>query len=108
MTSTMCRRRIAKCASLIGFMAFPTLMLVLVRSTRFAGRDLAGWVVARRLTLSWGNQIRTAGRILVFIDRGGPSETNTDGTALVDIGGIRRRSASLPSGFNIAAIRTAL
>src|SRR6516225_6177670 len=38
MTSTMCRRRIAKCASLIGFMACPTLMLVLVRSTRFAGR----------------------------------------------------------------------
>src|SRR6516165_7461577 len=36
MTSTMCRRRIAKCASLIGFMAYPTLMLVLVRSTRFA------------------------------------------------------------------------
>jgi hypothetical protein len=34
-------------ASLIGFMAFPTLMLVQVRSTRFAGRDLAGWVVAR-------------------------------------------------------------
>ena len=38
MTSTMCRRRIAKCASLIGFIACPTLMLVLVRSTRFAGR----------------------------------------------------------------------
>src|SRR5262249_8246224 len=33
MTSTMCRRRIAKCASLIGFMACPTLMLVLVRAT---------------------------------------------------------------------------
>ena len=34
MTSTMCRRRIAKCTSLIGFMACPALMLVLVRSTR--------------------------------------------------------------------------
>src|SRR5580692_57520 len=40
MTSTMCRRRIAKCASLIGFMACPTLMLVLVRSTRWCRRDL--------------------------------------------------------------------
>jgi acyl-CoA synthetase (AMP-forming)/AMP-acid ligase II len=45
MTSTMCRRRIAKCASLIGFMACPTLMLLLVRSTQFAGRiDPRKWV----------------------------------------------------------------
>ena len=31
-------------------------------------------------------EIRTAGPILVFIDRRGRFETNTDGTALVDIG----------------------
>ena len=33
-----------------------------------------------------GNKIRTAGPILVFVDRGGRFETNTDGTALVEIG----------------------
>jgi hypothetical protein len=32
------------------------------------------------LTRRWSNQIRTAGPILVFIDRGGRFETNTDGT----------------------------
>src|SRR5277367_5829297 len=31
-------------------------------------------------------EIRTAGPILVFIDRGGRFETNTDGTAPVDVG----------------------
>jgi hypothetical protein len=51
------------------------------------------------LTLSWGNQIRTAGPILVFIDRGGRSETNTDGTALVDIGAFAGRAHSANVGY---------
>jgi hypothetical protein len=40
-----------------------------------------------RIRLTAGaKEIRTAGPILVFIDRGGRFETNTDGTALVDVG----------------------
>ena len=44
-----------------------------------------------RLTLRWSNEIRIAVPILVFIDRGCRLETNTDGSALVDIRCIRQR-----------------
>jgi hypothetical protein len=41
--------------------------------------------MVRRLAAG-AKEIRTAGPILVFIDRGGRFETKSDGTALVDIG----------------------
>ena len=47
-----------------------------IRSRRWADNRLA----------AGAKEIRTAGPILVFIDRGGQFETNTDGTELVDIG----------------------
>jgi hypothetical protein len=50
------------------------------------GPSLKGPMVCR--LFAGAKEIRTAGPILVFIDRGGRFETNTDGTALVDKGAI--------------------
>jgi hypothetical protein len=44
------------------------------------GNSEARFESGSQLTRRWSNQIRTAGPILVFIDRGGRFETNTDGT----------------------------
>ena len=65
-------------------------------------------VQPRQPSLRWSNRIRTAGPILVFIDRGGRFETNTDGIALVDIGAFADDPPHDPRGVNIAAISTAL
>jgi hypothetical protein len=54
----------------------------------------------RNRLVAGAKEIRTAGPILVFIDRGGRFETKSDGTALVDIGafaGDPRGSISPPS-----------
>jgi hypothetical protein len=62
--------------------------------------------MVRRRTAG-AKETRTAGPILVFIYRGGRFETNTDGTALVDIGASPAiRPTTL--GVKIAAIRPAL
>jgi hypothetical protein len=62
--------------------------------------------MVRRLTAG-AKEIRTAGPILVLIDRGGRFGTNTDGAVLVDIGAFAG-DAPHDLGVNIAAIRPAL
>src|SRR5277367_3442727 len=57
------------------------------RKSRNGGSNRRSWASRVRIGLTAGaKEIRTAGPILVFIDRGGRFETNTDGTAPVDVG----------------------